>query len=183
MKFSATEVKALRKPGRHTDGDGLHLFISKTGGKSWVQRMTIDGRRRDIGLGGYPSVSLAQARKRASDNREADWQWERPSCGEAQAGDAHFPRGLICCARSQQASLAQRKPHAGVDSDPRTTCLPQDRQQACRHHKPQRPAGGPYTHMVDAPRDRPASQAEDANDIQVGHGQRARSRATRQGKP
>ena len=71
MKFSATEVKALRKPGRHTDGDGLHLFISKTGGKSWVQRMTIDGRRRDIGLGGYPSVSLAQARKRASDNREA----------------------------------------------------------------------------------------------------------------
>ena len=59
------------KPGRHTDGDGLHLFISKTGGKSWVQRITIDGRRRDIGLGGYPSVSLAQARKRASYNREA----------------------------------------------------------------------------------------------------------------
>ena len=71
MKFSATEVKALSEPGRHTDGDGLHLFISKTGGKSWVQRITIDGRRRDIGLGGYPSVSLAQARKRASYNREA----------------------------------------------------------------------------------------------------------------
>ena len=57
MKFSATEVKALSEPGRHTDGDGLHLFISKTGGKSWVQRITIDGRRRDIGLGGYPTVS------------------------------------------------------------------------------------------------------------------------------
>ena len=71
MKFSATEVKALSEPGRHTDGDGLHLFISKSGGKSWVQRITIDGKRRDIGLGGYPSVSLAQARKRASYNREA----------------------------------------------------------------------------------------------------------------
>ena len=69
MKLSATRVKALRDPGRYTDGDGLHLFISKAGGKSWVQRITIDGRRRDIGLGGYPTVSLAQARKRAADNR------------------------------------------------------------------------------------------------------------------
>ena len=69
MKLSATRVKALRDPGRYSDGDGLHLFISKAGGKSWVQRITIDGRRRDIGLGGYPTVSLAQARKRAADNR------------------------------------------------------------------------------------------------------------------
>ena len=71
MKLSATRVKSLNSPGRYSDGAGLHLYISKAGGKSWVQRITIDGRRRDIGLGGYPSVSLAQARKRATDNREA----------------------------------------------------------------------------------------------------------------
>ena len=71
MKLSATRVRALRDPGRYSDGDGLHLFISKRGSKSWVQRTTVDGRRRDIGLGGYPTISLAQARKRASDNREA----------------------------------------------------------------------------------------------------------------
>ena len=71
VKLSATRVRALKAPGRYSDGDGLHLFISKRGGKSWVQRKTVDGRRRDIGLGGYPSVSLAQARKRAADNREA----------------------------------------------------------------------------------------------------------------
>ena len=71
MKLSATRVKALRDPGRYSDGDGLHLFISKRGSKSWVQRITVDGRRRDIGLGGYPTISLAQARRRASDNREA----------------------------------------------------------------------------------------------------------------
>ncbi len=70
MKLSATRVKALTDPGRYSDGDGLHLFITKKGRKSWVQRITVDGRRRDIGLGGYPGVSLAQARKRASDNRE-----------------------------------------------------------------------------------------------------------------
>ena len=71
MKLSATRVKALRDPGRYSDGDGLHLFITKKGRKSWVHRITVDGRRRDIGLGGYPKVSLGQARKRASDNREA----------------------------------------------------------------------------------------------------------------
>ena len=71
MKLSATRVKALREPGRYSDGNGLHLFISKKGGKSWVQRITIDGRRRDIGVGGYPTVSLAQARERAADNRES----------------------------------------------------------------------------------------------------------------
>ncbi len=70
MKLSATRVRALTDPGRYSDGDGLHLFITKKGRKSWVQRITVDGRRRDIGLGGYPSVSLAQARKRAADNRE-----------------------------------------------------------------------------------------------------------------
>ena len=71
MKLSATRVRALRDPGRYSDGDGLHLFISKARGKSWVQRITVDGRRRDIGLGGYPTISLAQARMRAADNREA----------------------------------------------------------------------------------------------------------------
>ena len=71
MKLSATRVRALRNPGRYSDGAGLHLFINGSGRKSWVQRITVDGRRRDIGLGGYPKVTLSQARKRASDNREA----------------------------------------------------------------------------------------------------------------
>ena len=71
MKLSATRVKALSDPGCYSDCEGLHLFIGKNGRKSWVQRITVDGRRRDIGLGGFPTVSLAQARKRASDNREA----------------------------------------------------------------------------------------------------------------
>ena len=71
MALSATRARALNTPGRHSDGSGLHLFITKSGRKSWVQRITIDGKRRDIGLGGYPSVSLAQARDKAADNRSA----------------------------------------------------------------------------------------------------------------
>ena len=71
MRLSAARVNALRKPGRYTDGQGLHLFIGKTGNKSWVQRISVDGKRRDIGLGGFPAVSLAQARKRSADIRTA----------------------------------------------------------------------------------------------------------------
>ena len=71
MTLSATRVKALNAPGRYSDGGGLHLYISKAGRKSWVLRITVDGRRRDIGLGGYPSVSLARAREKAADYRAA----------------------------------------------------------------------------------------------------------------
>ena len=71
MALSATRAKALKDPGRYADGGGLHLYISKAGRKSWVQRITIDGRRRDIGLGGFLSVSLTHAREKAADNRTA----------------------------------------------------------------------------------------------------------------
>ena len=71
MPLSATRAKALKDPGRYADGGGLHLYISKAGRKSWVQRITIDRRRRDIGLGAFPSVGLAQAREKAADNRTA----------------------------------------------------------------------------------------------------------------
>ena len=71
MALLATRAKAVKDPGRYADGGGLHLCISKAGRKSWVQRITIDGRRRDIGLGGFLSVSLAYAREKAADNRAA----------------------------------------------------------------------------------------------------------------
>ena len=64
-------ISALAKPGRFGDGGGLYLVISKGGTKSWMQRITIDGRRRDIGLGGFPTVGLAKARQLAADNRAA----------------------------------------------------------------------------------------------------------------
>ena len=71
MALSATRVKALTEPGRYSDGGGLHLYVNQAGRKSWVLRITVDGRRRDIGLGGFPSVSLARAREKATDNRTA----------------------------------------------------------------------------------------------------------------
>jgi integrase len=59
-------IEALRDHGRFPDGAGLYLLVSKTGAKSWLLRIQRDGRRRDLGLGGYPAVSLADARAAAA---------------------------------------------------------------------------------------------------------------------
>jgi integrase len=53
------------KPGRHSDGEGLHLVVSETGRKKWVLRYQVAGVRKDKGLGAYPSVGLRDARERA----------------------------------------------------------------------------------------------------------------------
>src|SRR5690349_4641503 len=39
------------KSGRHADGEGLYLLVKPTGAKTWVLRVQVDGKRRDIGLG------------------------------------------------------------------------------------------------------------------------------------
>ena len=68
-KLTAARIRSLKTPGRHGDGDGLHLKISETGARSWILRVVIADKRRDIGLGRYPDVSLAQARETAAKHR------------------------------------------------------------------------------------------------------------------
>ncbi len=51
------------KPGKHCDGAGLWLVVREDGGAQWVLRVTVHGRRREMGLGGYPALGLAEARK------------------------------------------------------------------------------------------------------------------------
>ena len=62
-------VKALKEPGRYGDGGTLYLVVAPGGSKSWVQRFTVNGKRRDHGLGGFPLVTLAEAREQAFENR------------------------------------------------------------------------------------------------------------------
>lgn len=69
-KLTNAQCKALARPGRHGDGGGLYLHVKRSGAKSWCQRMTIRGRRHDLGLGSFPLVSLAQARELAKHNRD-----------------------------------------------------------------------------------------------------------------
>ena len=68
MALTTTEVRTISEPGRYSDGKGLLLVVGKTGARSWLQRITIDGKRCDIGLGSYPDINLKRARERALNN-------------------------------------------------------------------------------------------------------------------
>jgi integrase len=70
--LTAIEVQRLTTPGMHFVGEvaGLALFVKPTGARSWILRVSIAGKRRDMGLGGYPDVTLADARRRARELRE-----------------------------------------------------------------------------------------------------------------
>ena len=67
------QARELKREATYTQrnraGETLYLFVMKTGAKSWVQRNTIHGKRRDFGLGSFKLVSLSKARRRAYDNR------------------------------------------------------------------------------------------------------------------
>lgn len=71
-ELGALEVGRLNETGYHHVGgvSGLVLQVSKTGTKSWLMRVTVGGKRREIGLGGYPDVTLSGAREAARAVRE-----------------------------------------------------------------------------------------------------------------
>lgn len=66
--LSATAVKNFRNPGKYYDQHGLFLRIEPTGSRRWVQRVSVVGRQREIGLGSADLVSLAEARELAMAN-------------------------------------------------------------------------------------------------------------------
>jgi integrase len=68
-KLTAKEVEKKTTPGLHGDGAGLTLQITKTGVKSWLFRYMIDGKAYGMGLGPVHTITLAQARQRATDAR------------------------------------------------------------------------------------------------------------------
>lgn len=70
--LSALEVSRLTLPGHHAVGtvDGLYLYVTPKGGRSWVLRAMIGTQRRHLGLGAFPEVSLAVAREAARAARE-----------------------------------------------------------------------------------------------------------------
>ena len=70
-RLSVSKLKSLNSPGLYGDGETLYLRVSPTGTKSWIQRIQYDGRRRDLGLGPYPLVTLKMARELATENRLA----------------------------------------------------------------------------------------------------------------
>jgi Arm domain-containing DNA-binding protein/integrase-like protein len=88
-KLSALRVLREKRPGLYGDGGGLYLQVTTRGSKSWIFRFwiaerdpitgkmlrdpatkTVKGRSREMGLGSYGTVSLAEARERAVECRK-----------------------------------------------------------------------------------------------------------------
>lgn len=70
-ELSALEVRRLDRPGRWSVGgvDGLALQVTRSGARSWVLRLAVSGQQREMGLGSFPSVTLAEARHKARRHR------------------------------------------------------------------------------------------------------------------
>ncbi|CDZ44258.1 tyrosine-type recombinase/integrase [Neorhizobium galegae] len=63
-------AKKSEKPQKLPDGNGLYLYISRAGGKSWRLDYSYFGKRKTLTLGMYPSLSLADARRRRDDAKQ-----------------------------------------------------------------------------------------------------------------
>lgn len=69
-RLTALQVRSPLAPGKYHDGGGMGLFlyVKPNGARSWVQRVTIGDKRREMGLGSPPVVTLAMAREAALNN-------------------------------------------------------------------------------------------------------------------
>ncbi|MDU8945302.1 tyrosine-type recombinase/integrase [Ovoidimarina sediminis] len=85
--LTAAFVKNVNVPGKYHDGKGTGLFllVKKSGRRSFVQRLTIRGKRHDIGLGAPPFVTLAEAREQAFENKRLALKGRDPLAEKARA--------------------------------------------------------------------------------------------------
>jgi len=89
-ELSPLEVRRLTRPGRWSVGgtDGLALQVTTSGARSWVLRIATGGRQREMGLGSFPTVPLAEARDKARQHRALVKQGVDPIASRRAASSA-----------------------------------------------------------------------------------------------
>ena len=95
-------------PGRYNDDlcKTLRLHVSHRRSASWIQRLTIDGKRRDIGLGGAECVSLSEARMLATAKRIAARRGEPVETKRSAAQAPTFGMAAAECERLNKNTWA-----------------------------------------------------------------------------
>jgi integrase len=109
-RLSAAKVRTISEPGQFSDGNGLTLRVEPSGSKRWYQRVTIHGKRRNIGLGGYPSVTLADAREMAVANLLAIKQGKDPLAEKHQAAEENRRATAPTFAEAARQVIELRRP-------------------------------------------------------------------------
>ena len=110
QSLSAVFVRAVAKPGMYPDGNGLNLKVVPSGARRWVQRVTIGGKRHNIGLGGYPAVSLAEARELAAENQRLMRQGRNPLAEKRQAVEELRKPSIPTFAQAADQVIEMRRP-------------------------------------------------------------------------
>ncbi|MEM6623090.1 MAG: integrase arm-type DNA-binding domain-containing protein [Pseudomonadota bacterium] len=123
MALSARKAETA-KPGRHGDGRGLFLYVKPSGARSWVLRYQVQGRRRDLGLGSFPDVSLAMARERAADARRMIANGEDPISKRQQAKPKTFKDAALELIESKRPGWKNAKHAAQWTSTLETYVFP-----------------------------------------------------------
>ena len=94
-KLTTARAKSLSASGMYRADSTLYLNIARGGSKSWIQRIAIGGRRHDIGLGPFPVVGLAEARRRAFANRVAIAEGRDPLADKRRAKVPTFREAAV----------------------------------------------------------------------------------------
>ena len=64
-KLSAPFVRTVSSPGKYLDGGSLYFQVDAADRKRWYVRVMVHGKRKEVSVGPYPLVSLAEARAKA----------------------------------------------------------------------------------------------------------------------
>ena len=103
-------VRTVKAPGQYADLNGLNPRVADSGAKHWIQRVTIAGKRRNIGLGGYPAVSLAEAREVAAANLRVIREGRDPIAEKRQTAEEQRRLPTPTFAHAAQPVIAPRRP-------------------------------------------------------------------------
>ena len=109
LQFVKNVAHSGRKgPDKHFDEHGLMLRVRATGSKHWIWRGTVRGRRRDLGLGTFPYVSLGEAREKAFEYRRLARAGEDPTA-------VHVPKGTTEAQPKSKAPTFRKAAAAVID--------------------------------------------------------------------
>lgn len=102
-EMSALSVSRLKEPGLHFVGgvSGLALQVTPSGARSWILRVMVGGKRRDMGLGGFPDVTLAGAREAARTARA------KIKAGIDPIEEGRAARSMLVAARASALTFEQ----------------------------------------------------------------------------
>ena len=154
-KLTKAKVKAARKPGRYADGNTLYLYVTPTRSKSWVQRLTVNGRRCDIGLGPWPVVTLAEARDVALDNRRLVRDGGDPLADKRKASIPTFRDATVATFEANKVQVEVRQGDGDMDAANGEARSADAWRHARRPRGPGRRAGDPDSYLDRQAGDRP----------------------------